>query len=149
MSSNYTPLGRILTSGSLGKLAAHCQELQELERQVLALLPENLATQARLCNISSTALVLSTHSSAWAARLRMMAPRYLPQIRAIEGLQHVRAIRIRTLPDSNPASSQPASATRPRPQLSNQTRELLLALAEDDTDPELSDRYRRLAGVRE
>ncbi len=134
-----TPCSRILETAAL-PLVERAQRLLRLERNVLQLLPEDLASHCNLLNLNKSTLVLGTPSSAWAARLRFAAPELVKTLRSRLSLD-VSTVRVRIRPETPPASP----VHRAQPKLSMESGTLLARTAQDIEHRGLQEALYRLA----
>ena len=83
------PVGSILREAprSLQALVRRAGDNQDLHDAVRALLPDPLVAEVRAVHAEDDMLVVVASSSAWATRLRFVAPRLLEQLRARDDLE--------------------------------------------------------------
>ena len=133
------PCSSILAAAKL-PLLDRARKLQRLEQAVLQLLPENLRAHCKVMNLKSEILILTTTSSAWAARLRFATPDLLKQLKCQHALQ-LRGIQLRV--EQEKVENQPV--TRPPARMSMTSATLLAQTAQGVNHPALQEALYRLA----
>jgi hypothetical protein len=101
MRASRTPADIVRKDSQLARLTEQAQALMALDRQFKKLVPANLGEHCRAVLIREGELVLFADNGAVAARLRLMAPGFLP---ALAKTGHVaRSVRVRVvLPSITP-----------------------------------------------
>lgn len=131
--------------GPLGQLRHSGQMRESLRAAVCSLLPPELAAIVHSAAIEDGRLRLGVTGSAWAARLRFLAPRVRQRL-AAPGADWawgpVDSVEIHVAVP--PTQGMPNKAVEPRP-LSVESREHLRAVARDTADPALGAALRALA----
>ncbi|MGK2941859.1 MAG: DciA family protein [Immundisolibacter sp.] len=128
-------------NGPLAALLHASQQHAALAAQIKRCLPPEVAAVVHSAVLNHGCLSLGVSNSAWASRLRFMAP----QIRAwLAGWPHdeVTAIEVHVLVATQPA---PATAADTPRSISASTRAHLEAVAQTSTDPRLAAALRALA----
>ncbi len=143
MSSRPTKVQSLLKRTYLGKLTSQCQKILAFETAVMGCLPEPLAQHCHLSNISNTALVLESSSPVWTAKLRFQTSHILKKIKQVPELQHIQAIRIRTVPSNSATKQFRQKPTKPC--ISESSAKFLQDIAESTPDPTLKACYLRLS----
>lgn len=126
-------------NSDLRSLTARGRQLADLENQVRACLPVDLAGQCRVGGIVDGCLRLFAATPAWASRLRFEAPRLL-RVLSRQGVTSVRNIQVRITPPAA-AKSGPLRHVR----LSQENARLLEQTARAIRDPRLAQALARLA----
>ncbi|MDN0083087.1 DUF721 domain-containing protein [Crenobacter sp. SG2305] len=80
MRDSRTPADIVRKDNQLSRLTEQARALMALDRQFKKLVPANLAGYCRAVRIRDGELVLFADTSAVAARLRLMAPGWLPAL---------------------------------------------------------------------
>lgn len=126
---------------SLGSLAQRARALDRLDEKLRHHLPEALARECRLANVSNGRLVFLASSAAWATRLRLHQTSLLAEARAATGdaalLFVVKVAALPTVPPE-PDGPKPLSATAARH---------LRTVAKTTSDRELQALYVKLASL--
>jgi hypothetical protein len=127
--------------GPLAQLLHASQKQEALLAQLRQRLPHDLAAALRSASLDRGCLRLGVAGSAWATRLRFLAPQLL---RRLEGWPHgpVETIEVRV---SVPAGAGPSIAQAVPAPLSDASREHLEAVAQSAADPRLAAALRSLA----
>lgn len=126
-------------NSDLRLLSARGRQLQDLERQILACLPAELAGHCRVGGIHDSCLRLFATAPAWAARLRFEAPR-LQQLLSRQGIASIRSVQVRIVPA---AESKPLPKRQIR--MSRDSARMLEQTARAIDDPRLAQALARLA----
>jgi len=84
-------------------LPVRARELAVFERQVLAILPEDLAAYCHVAGVRDGCLRLFVDSPSWAARLRFQAPQLLQALMRL-GHRDVHRVQIQVSPREQPRS---------------------------------------------
>lgn len=129
-----------LLNNAAFSLLARARQLAELDRVVKQLLPESLLPHCKVINQKREILVLGATSSAWASRLRFVAPTLLKQLKNHLPTE-ISSIQIRTLP----VESEPPTRKVEQPQISLATATLLARTADDIDHDGLREALYRLA----
>lgn len=98
----YSPksLGKFLLDRDIkaANLITYSIWLSQLTRQIHHILGQPLAEHCQVVNLRYDVLVLQTDSPAWATKLRYLLPEILPKIRALTGLDTIRAAQVKVVP---------------------------------------------------
>lgn len=132
-------LERVGTSNLAG-LSIQAQRLVELERQIRACLPQELAEHCQVAGIRDGCLNLFADSPAWAARLRFQEPQIIQAWRQ-RGGGELRKIQVRVLPQAQP----PRGPAKRKLTLTEANVQLLEQTARGIPDARLAQALRRLA----
>lgn len=81
----------------LSRLMAHARALRALDRQLAALVPDDVAAHVRVAALRSGELLLLADSAAWATRLRMLAANIRQQL-SIGSPQAIQKVSIQVNP---------------------------------------------------
>ena len=130
-----------LLGANLAPLLKHAKTLQQLNTKIVAQLPETLSKHCFVMNFKNQVLTLGTTSSAWAARLRFVAPDLLKQLECQHSL-NCQSIQIRVIPQGDPIAP---TASGERMKLSLGNASLLAKTAKTIDHPELKEALFRLA----
>ena len=136
---NATPCSLILQNARLPMLE-RAKKLQRLERAVLQLLPSELVAHCKVMNLKNETLVLAASSSAWAARLRFVAPELIKQLECQHAL-NLRTVQIRIEPEV----AEIQTVRHRKPTLSMASGTLLAQTAQNVNHPALQEALYRLA----
>ena len=128
------------SDGTLAHLFAQAGELSRINRLLTTVLSQALAPHVRACAIHADTLVLQTDSPVWATRLRLEQQRLLAEIRAVDGLAAINALRITVTVPLTPQVRQ-----TPGLRLSATAASTLAQCAESQTDPALRAALLRLS----
>ncbi len=128
-------------SEQLSPLLTQVRLLQRVTKILRGALGNPLAEHCQAANLDGTTLVISTDSSAWAAKLRYCLTTLLSQLQDRSDLPAIEQLRIRILPGN---VSPPAPAAR-RLAISSEAAAVISHVAENTTDPQLQAALRRLA----
>lgn len=126
-------------NSDLRSVSSRGRQVRELERQVLASLPAELAGYCRVGGIADGCLLLFATTPAWASRLRFEAPR-LQKLLARKGLASIRSVQVRIVPAAEARSLPPRQM-----RMSRDTARLLEQTARAVQDPRLAQALARLA----
>lgn len=129
-----------LPSTGLQQTLEHGMSLYRLERGILAMLPDDLASHCRVANLKSNVLTLAVPSSAWANRLRFQQTQLLQQLRGHKRFHHLRTIRVVIIPERH----QRARPSRPM-RLSNESADIITSASASVGDEALSHALKQLA----
>lgn len=126
-------------NSELRSLSDRSRQLHQLEDQVLACLPGELAGHCRVGGILDGCLRLFATAPAWASRLRFEAPR-LQQMLIRQGITSIRSVQVRIVPltESRPAPVRQLRISRDNARLLEQTARAI-------QDPRLAQALARLA----
>lgn len=131
--------------GPLGQLLYMSRARETLRAAVCALLPPELAATVRSAAFEDGCLRLGVAGSAWAARLRFLAPQVRRRLAAPGADWTWGAVESVEIHVAAPVQSEiPARPDAPRP-LSAASRQHLLAIARDTSSPALAAALRALA----
>jgi len=125
-------------SNVLGRLGAELDRQQRLLAAVRELLPPPLDEHCNAARLAGERLTLETQASAWATRLRFLAPQLLRRLRV--RWPRLREIRVRVRPAERPRPAR----RRPPPRLPAASARLLLEAAAAIEDPDLRAALERL-----
>lgn len=126
-------------NSDLRSVSTRGRQLRDLERQVLASLPAELAGHCRVGGLADGCLLLFAATPAWASRLRFEAPR-LHKLLARKGLASIRSVQVRIIPEAEARSLAPRKL-----RMSRDTARLLEQTARAVQDPRLAQALARLA----
>jgi hypothetical protein len=126
-------------NSDLRTLSVRSRLAADLERQVLACLPAELAGQCRVGGVSEGCLRLLAPTPAWAARLRFEAPRLVKSLLQ-QGATAIRSVDVRIAPPATPRVA-PERHIR----MSPDNARLLEQTARAISDPRLAQALARLA----
>lgn len=129
--------------GALGALARRAERLRQATALLRAGLPQPLATHCVVAALEAGTVVVQTDASAWAARLRFMAPAVLSALQPLLHGQPAPGVKVCVRPPPGASEAAPAGRARARPS-AGAGHSLRLA-AEGVADPRLSAALRRLA----
>ena len=95
---NYK-LRRGKSGAVLGRLTENAAKNQALYEVVSYLLPDDMHQSIKGVNIKDDRLVLRAVSSAWATRLKFLAPKLLEALRKLQDYQHLNEISVVIVPN--------------------------------------------------
>lgn len=127
---------------SLDGLIRRGRQLHGLNILLGELLGTELASHCQLANIRENTLILATDSSAWATRLRYMAPQLIQQLKGDKRLNGIDTVHVIITPPVSPGdTSHPVR----RASMSESASECINQCAEGISDPQLSSALKHLA----
>ena len=128
--------------GPVASLAKRARELDTLDRQLRATLPQPLRDNVRFADLRDGRIVFLAPSSAWASRVRLYQTQILEAARAIGAKASSVAVKVAPLPVEEviPDRHKPLSASAGRH---------LRAAAASLSDPTLRDLFLKLASEAE
>lgn len=85
-------------NGMLGKILETSQQIQAIDTQVKAHLPEALRAHCHVCNIKNGQLILATDSAHWLTRLKFEKSELLSQLRQQPGFEYLSGIHCKVAP---------------------------------------------------
>ena len=118
--------GYVDASEPLTRLQQQVARLSALQKVLDTALPPPLASACRITNLKTEELIISTHSSAVAVRLRQLTPSLLT--RFAQAGHIIRSIRIKLSPAASTALYQPTS-TAPERHISSEAKAQLTRFA--------------------
>jgi len=135
-------LKSIVEVGPVASLARKARELDALDRQLRATLPNPMRDQVRLADLRDGRLVFLAPSSAWASRVRLYQTQILDAARAMGAMAFAVAVKVAPLPveEEIPDLRKPLSASAARH---------LRTVAATLSDPTLRDLFLELASQAE
>ena len=125
----------------LGPLIRRARHLERVNRTLRGLLDPGLAEHCRVANVDRYTLVLQTDSSAWASRLRYLAPAILEKLAKKLGWKEVTHTKVLVRPEL-PPDRQPSARTA---HLSRESASLLRDVALSIEDPRLREALLKLS----
>lgn len=125
--------------GPLRAVVDHARDLERLTRRLQRAAPEAVRGRWRLARLDPEEIVILAESSAWATRLRFLAPQLQDAAERLGGRRPQR-VTVRVAP----SAPQPRRLDPPGP-LSEQAAEALRSAAAASTDPRLREALERLA----
>ena len=114
--------------------------LDGINQRLLRYLPPPLNQHVYLANVRENTAVIMADSSAWLTRARYQGPEILTLLRQEPGLERINKLHFKIQPLTEHAE-RPTS----RPQLSENTAELLISTAKIIDDPELKAALHKLS----
>lgn len=135
------PLERLKCVPKFAEMFKKIQELEMLNRELTKIIPAPGCKSLHIANIRDQVLILHADSSAWANRLRYLAPMILQHLRA-NGWPNLLNTQVRV---SLNGVASPEILSPKRPVLSSTTIELLHRVADDTPDPQLRSAWEGLA----
>jgi hypothetical protein len=135
-------VSRILAAKSdkLQSLLDRAAILDGINQRLLRFLPSPLNQHVCLANLREDTAVFMADSSAWLTRARYQGPEILKLLRQEPGLERINKLHFKIQPLTEHAE-RPTS----RPQLSENTAELLISTAKIIDDPELKAALHKLS----
>jgi hypothetical protein len=94
-------------------LCQHALQLETLNQQVLALLPESMQSHCFVGAFNKGALLLMVDSPAWASQLRYLVPELRDKLRSDGGLYQLTAIKIVIVTEKPPQEKPSLKKTIP------------------------------------
>lgn len=119
---------------------SHIESLQLLESCLEQFLDTELFQHCRVANFRNETLTLNTSSASWATRIRYSVPDILNAIGNNQFPVNVKSIRVIVVPEQSFNSS----PWTERPELSQETADILIKIAESIDDESLSNCIKRL-----
>lgn len=129
-------------NSSLDGIIRRGRQLHGLNILLGELLGTELATHCQLANIRNNTLILATDSSAWATRIRYMAPQLIQKLKGNKQLSGIDTVHVII---TQPASPRDTSLPVRRASMSESASECISQCAEGISDPQLSSALRHLA----
>lgn len=136
------PIARLKSIPAIAQMLDKAQELERINRELAVIIPEPYRSSLCIANIREQILILHAASSAWATRLRYMAPMILAHLQA-HGWPHLISTEVRV---SRNRIAAPVPSLPERPGLSATTIKLIQRIAQNTNDPQLRHAWESLAG---
>ncbi len=133
-------------SKTLHNLFKKLDQLHELNRVFALYVEAGIVSHCQVANLQNNCLIVIVDSANWATQLRFLIPDVIAKMKRHSGLENLQAICCKTRPDTQKHSARKKRPATPMQQLSAESADYLLSVAETLEDEKLRKIMKKIAG---